>query len=57
MQNQELERRQNTCEKKWGDLLDENQRNSEAVNQLQQQLEGQRDSFTKMLALTDRRVV
>jgi hypothetical protein len=35
MQKEELERRQTTCEKKWGDLLDENQRNAEAVIQLQ----------------------
>ena len=29
--NEEFERRQEVCEKKWAELIEENQRNSEAV--------------------------
>lgn len=37
--NEEYAKRQGVCEKKWADLLDENQRNSEAVGQFKNQLE------------------
>lgn len=55
--NEELERRQAVCEKKWGELLDENQKNTEANAQLKTLLQQQRDSYAQLMAVTERRVV
>ena len=55
--NDEYEKRQSLCEKRWADLLDENQRNNEALVQLRMQLENQRDTYTKLLGLTEKRVI
>jgi len=45
------------CEKKWTDLLDEHQRNSEALGQVKNQLEAQRETYTSLLAATEKRVI
>ena len=55
--NEEYAKRQGVCEKKWADLLDENQRNSEAVAQFKNQLESQRETYTSLLAATEKRVI
>lgn len=55
--NEEYAKRQGVCEKKWTDLLDENQRNSEAVAQFKNQLESQRETYTNLLAATEKRVI
>ena len=37
--NEELDRRSQMCEKKWGDLIDENIKNAEQAAQYKAQLE------------------
>ena len=55
--NEELDRRSQACEKKWADLIDENLKNAEQVAQYKSQLEQQRETYTKVLELTERRVI
>ena len=55
--NEELDRRSQMCEKKWGDLIDENIKNAEQAAQYKTQLEQQRETYTQILELTERRVI
>lgn len=54
---EEHERRQNMSEKKWTELLRENQLNFEQAQSYKQQLEKQRQTYSKLLAMTERRVL
>ncbi|CDW76964.1 fha domain containing protein [Stylonychia lemnae] len=54
---EEYERRQQLCEKKWADLLKENQLNLEQSQTCKEQLEKQRESYNRLLTMTERRVI
>eukprot|EP00347_Sterkiella_histriomuscorum_P009212 403342098 len=54
---EEYERRQQVCEKKWAELLKENQLNFEQTQIYKDQLEKQRESYNRLLTMTERRVI
>ena len=54
---EEYERRQSVCEKKWSDLMQENQVNNERAQTFKDQLEKQRETYNRLLTLTEQRVI
>lgn len=45
------------CEKKWSDLMQENQMNAERVLTFKEQLEKQRETYNRLLTMTEKRVI
>jgi len=54
---EEFERRHQQCERKWADLLKENQLNQEHALTYKEQLERQRETYNRLLTMTERRVI
>jgi hypothetical protein len=54
---EEYEKRQAQCEKKWSDLIKENQLNNERAETFKEQLEKQRETYNRLLTLTEKRVI
>ena len=54
---EEYGKRQSQCDRKWGDLLKENQVNLEHVEVYKEQLEKQRDTYNRLLTMTEQRVI
>lgn len=54
---EEYERREMVCEKKWTDLIKENEFNSQQVVVYRAQVEKQRDTYNCLLEATEQRVI
>ena len=54
---EEYERRDSICEKRWQELMNENQLNTEHSSMLKSQLEQQRESYNRLLSMTEKRVI
>jgi len=54
---EEYERRDLVCERKWSDLIKENEFNSQQVVAYRSQVERQRETYNKLLEATEQRVI
>ena len=54
---QELERREVICERKWTDLIKENELNCQQVASYRATVEKQRKTYSKLLEATEQRVI
>jgi len=54
---EEYERRDQACDKKWTDLIKENEFNCQQALAYRDQVEKQRETYNKLLAVTEQRVI
>ena len=54
---EQFEKRDQTCEKKWSDLIKENEFNCQQALAYREQVERQRETYNKLLAVTEQRVI
>ena len=54
---EQFEKRDQVCEKKWSDLIKENEFNCQQALAYREQVERQRETYNKLLAVTEQRVI